>query len=53
MLDKKYICGNVFPSCREPDYIELNTDEYIGRVLSTKPDQIKDNNFIDNLYKTI
>ena len=46
----KYFCGRVVGACANP-YKVLDPQDFIDRVLSEKPDKIKDNNFIDNLYQ--
>ena len=39
--------------CPKPDIKELDIEAYVFKVLSEKPDIIKDNNFVDEIYEKI
>lgn len=48
----RYFCGRVTGACKNP-YTVLEPQTFIDRVIAEKPVQIKENDFIDNLYKEI
>lgn len=48
----KYFCGRVTGACRNP-YKVLKPETFIDRVLKEKPQEIKENNYIDTLYTEI
>jgi hypothetical protein len=53
VLTGDYSCSRLFGFCSSPSWVTLNHADYIRRVISEKPDIIKNNDFIDNLYKEI
>jgi hypothetical protein len=44
-LSPDYMCNKVKPLCNEIEYKELNDTEFVERILSDKPDIIKNNDF--------
>ena len=48
----RYFCGRVTGACKNP-YTVLEPQTFIDRVIAEKPVQIKENDFIDNLYQEI
>lgn len=51
MLSPDYICEQVYTACENTDFIKLDPQDFIKRVLSDKPDIIKNNTFVNDLYK--
>lgn len=52
LLSPDYICSRILQQC-SPAFKELDQNEFVTRILSDKPDHIKTNDYVDNLYKTI
>jgi hypothetical protein len=54
-LQNNYFCTDVIDVCPSwnSNYIELDPNNYADQLLATKPDIIKNDDFIDNLYKQI
>jgi sphingomyelin phosphodiesterase len=52
-FEPNYFCEILLPVCKPNAYELLTTEAYSKRVLADKPDFIKDNNYINNLYKEI
>ena len=54
-LQSNYFCTEVFDVCPSwnSNYIELEPTKYADEILSSKPDIVKNDDFIDNLYKEI
>jgi len=52
LTSPRYFCGRVTGACSNP-YKVLDPKLFIDRVVKDKPDEIKENNFIDNLYEEI
>ena len=52
-LSPNRVCNEYFHFCSEPDIQELSLPAFVERVLSDKPDIIKNNDFIQNIYKQI
>eukprot|EP00347_Sterkiella_histriomuscorum_P003902 403362501 len=56
-FEKDFICSYLFPICDSNStaqvYKEMKEDEYITEILKDKPDFLKNDDFIDNLYKEI
>lgn len=52
-FEPNYFCEILLPVCKPNNYELLSTESYTRRILSDKPDFIKDNNYINNLYKEI
>jgi hypothetical protein len=51
ILTEDFICGFVFNLCTDtPNYTQERADDFVTRVLSTKPSSIEDDDFMDNLY---
>ena len=51
ILSPTYACGKGLNLCTDVKYVELKASDYVARVLSTKPDFLKDNNYLNSLYK--
>eukprot|EP00345_Euplotes_harpa_P011349 CAMPEP_0168351852 /NCGR_PEP_ID=MMETSP0213-20121227/22163_1 /TAXON_ID=151035 /ORGANISM="Euplotes harpa, Strain FSP1.4" /LENGTH=514 /DNA_ID=CAMNT_0008362873 /DNA_START=374 /DNA_END=1918 /DNA_ORIENTATION=+ len=52
-LTGEYSCSRMFGFCSSPSWTTLNSEDYIRRMMSDKPEFIKNNDYIDNLYKKI
>lgn len=52
-FEPNYFCEVEIPACNHNKYEILERDSYAEKVLEDKPDIIKDNNFINNLYDEI
>lgn len=53
VLTGEYSCSRFFGFCSSPSWITLDHNDYVHRMISEKPDIIKNNDFIDNLYEEI
>jgi len=51
-LTEARICGSLFPVC-EVSYSPLEPKDYATRVLSDKPAQVQEDNYLDQLYAKI
>lgn len=54
-FEPNYFCQVQVPACdsKHNKYTILEKTDYQNKMLADKPDLIKDNNFINNLYKEI
>lgn len=54
-LEPSYFCEVVLPVCKnsENKYKILQIGDYEKQILADKPDFVKDNNFMNNMYKDI
>ena len=54
-LQSNYFCTEVFDVCPSWDsnYVELDPFKYADQILANKPNIVKNDDFIDNLYKEI
>lgn len=52
-FEPNFFCEVEIPACNHNKYEILERDAYAEKVLADKPDIIKDNNFINNLYDEI
>ena len=52
LLSPDYICSRVLGYC-DPVYKELSQDDFVQRVLADKPEHLKSNDFVDNLYSSL
>jgi len=53
ILSPNRVCDEFLHLCSSPHINELNADDYASKKISEKPDLIKNNDSIDNLYKKI
>ena len=53
ILSTQRVCDEYLHLCPKPDIKELDIEAYVFKVLSEKPDIIKDNNFVDEIYEKI
>lgn len=53
ILSPSRICDEYFGFCSKPVITELHEETFVDRVLKSKPDIIKNNDFVNNLYKNI
>ena len=53
LLTGNYSCSRTFGFCSAPTWTTLNPEDYIRRLMLDKPKIIKNNDFVDNLYKQI
>jgi hypothetical protein len=49
-LDPEYFCENTIVMCHDGDYNMYHAEEYVNRVLATKPAFLKDNYFLNDIY---
>ena len=52
-FDADYFCEISVNACDQTHYKQMGVQDYADRVLADKPDIIKNNDFIDQLYKQI
>ena len=52
-FEANYFCSVILPIWKEDKYEYLSTEEDVKRIMHDKPDYIRDNNYINNLYKQI
>ena len=52
-LEPEYLCSMIIDACPSDHYEYLDPKVDIERILSDKPEFIKDNDYIDKLYKQI
>lgn len=50
LISKNRVCNEFLGYCNNPKFTEISVEDYTTRVLSDKPESIKDDNFINNLY---
>lgn len=48
-----YFCEEVLEICPRGDYKELNMNDFINSILEDKPYNVKDDDYINSLYKDI
>ena len=49
----KYACSRFFGTCSTPQWRTINSEGFVRRIIADKPEVIKNNDYIDNLYKQI
>ena len=49
-LDPEYFCENTIVMCHDGDYNMYHAEEYVNRVLATKPAFLQDNYFLNDIY---
>ena len=52
-FEPNFFCEVQLPICKNEHFNILTVDDYTQRILSDKPAIIKNNDFINNLYKEI
>jgi hypothetical protein len=52
ILSPDYLCSRVLSMC-DPIFKELDQNDFINRVLADKPEFLKSNNFVNDLYDSI
>jgi hypothetical protein len=52
-LKPEDFCENTIIMCHDGDYQMYHAEDFVNRVLATKPTFIKDNYFLNNLYDTM
>lgn len=52
-LEADYMCAGLLEVCSSPVYIKEYASDYKAQLLATKPDLIKDNNYVNSLYEKI
>lgn len=53
VVSADYLCSVVLNVCEKPSFTVYKAEDYVDRLLNQKPEVIKDNNYINNLYKQI
>ena len=53
ILSSQRVCTEYLNLCDTPNITQLDVNEYVTRVLSDKPESIKNNDFVDSLYDKI
>jgi len=49
-LESNYFCVEIMEVCDTPTFTRFEADDYIKDLLADKPEHIKDNNYLNNLY---
>jgi hypothetical protein len=52
-LSKDYMCAEILSVCTTPVYKKENATDAANAIISTKPDFLKDNNYINQIYDKI
>jgi hypothetical protein len=50
VLSPERVCNEVLHLCISPKIIELSAEEYAKKQIASKPEWIKNNTFVDDLY---
>ena len=50
ILDPEYFCENTLVLCHDGDFQMFHAEDYTNKLLNTKPQNIKKNNFLNDLY---
>jgi hypothetical protein len=53
ILSSQRICDETLGFCKNPKIIEKPVDQDVKRILSTKPDFLNNNDYVDQLYEKI
>ena len=54
LLTEDFICSYVIPICGdELSFLKLTIEDYAELILKDKPDLIKEDNFLDELYRKV
>jgi len=53
ILSPQRICDEHFGFCNSPHITELSAEDYVSKRVSAKPENIKNNQFVNDLYKKI
>ena len=53
MLTRDRVCDEALGFCSKPVILEIDIHQAVDAILADKPESIKDDNFIDNLYAKI
>ncbi|CAI2362134.1 unnamed protein product [Moneuplotes crassus] len=53
LIGPKYACSRLVGVCKNPHFKTADPQDYIDRVLSDKPDFIKDNDYVNAQYRKI
>ena len=53
ILSPQRVCDEYFHFCQDPVIKELSAESFVERVLKNKPESLKANTFVDDLYKEI
>lgn len=53
LVSRDRICNEWFGMCSKPAITEIDLHQAVDQILSDKPESIKDDNFINNLYSEV
>ncbi len=53
VLDPEYFCENTLIMCHDGDYQMFHAEDYINKMLATKPAFLKENNHLNKQYASI
>jgi len=53
LFNSQIMCQVKIPLCQKTDFKELYAEDYVERILSDKPHNLRNDDFIDNLYEEI
>jgi len=53
LLSPEYMCNRVLDACNDVEFVVLENKDFVDRVLSDKPEFLSNNDFVDNLYKSL
>ena len=51
-FDPLYFCEDIIPVCRNDEFKFYHAESYANRILSTKPEILKQNNYLEGLYES-
>lgn len=53
IMNPDYFCSQYMGYCDNKGYFTFEAEEYVEQILSTKPENIQDNNYVNSLYEKI
>lgn len=53
ILSPDYFCEEIAPTCEYTSFTNLSPYRYVERVIESKPENIKANNYLNKLYQHI
>eukprot|EP00347_Sterkiella_histriomuscorum_P016021 403354796 len=53
VLDPDYFCSEFLGQCSSNNFYAFQAEQFVNDLIKSKPDIIKDNNYVNNLYQQI
>lgn len=53
ILSADYLCSYAFKVCEKPKFIELPSSDFVNRLLDSKPESLKANDYLNKIYKKL